>query len=198
MATPSPGLDFEPEPSIDLDSPEYYINRELSLLEFQHRVLEEARDERNPLLERAKFLAIVSSNLAILIRDKEGVEHFSRLKVPGTLPQLVPLKRSSGSARKDRTIPHDHHFVWLDQVITANLADLFPGMEIVEAHPFHVTRNADMVIQELEADHLLETIEESVRQRRFGSVVRVTVNQTMPPRMLEILMNNLEVDSKDI
>jgi polyphosphate kinase len=265
----SPGIEFEPAAWIDLDRPEYYVNRELSLLDFQHRVLEEAQDQRNPLLERAKFLSIVSSNLdeffmvraaglqqqiaagvhdisadglasaaqlavarkaatklmvqmnecllrnilpalnqagiyvlnyadltekqrgraksyfeeivfpvltplafdpgrpfphisslslnlAILIRDKEGVEHFSRLKVPGTLPQLVPLKRSSGSARKDGTIPHNHYFVWLDQVIIANLADLFPGMEIVEAHPFHVTRNADMLIQELEADDLLD------------------------------------------
>ncbi len=51
-------LDLEQKAPIDLDSPEYYINRELSLLEFQYRVLEEAQDERNPLLERVKFLAI--------------------------------------------------------------------------------------------------------------------------------------------
>jgi len=294
-----------------LDDPQCYINRELSLLEFQRRVLEEAQDERNPLLERVKFLSIVSSNLdeffmvrvagllqqiaagvheisadglspaeqlasirkvvsrlmsqtqecflqsvlpalkqagihvlnyselterqqtkvksyfeeivfpvltplafdpgrpfphisnlslnlAILIRDKEGVEHFARLKVPDTLPQLLPIKRSSGSLRKDGTVPYNHYFVWLDQVILANLAALFPGMEIVEAHPFHVTRNADMIIQELEADDLLETMEASVRQRRFGRVVKVAVNRAMPPHMLAILMNNLEVDSKDV
>ena len=63
MATPAPGIEFDPQASIDLDSPEYYINRELSLLDFQRRVLEEAQDEGNPLLERAKFLSIVSSNL---------------------------------------------------------------------------------------------------------------------------------------
>src|SRR5262245_59936682 len=294
-----------------LEDPQYYINRELSLLEFQRRVLEEAQNERNPLLERVKFLSIVSSNmeeffmvrvagllqqvaagvhdisadglspaeqlvairkvatklmiqieecfllsvlpalkqagihvlnyselterqqakvknyfdeivfpvltplafdpgrpfphisnlslnLAILIRDQEGAEHFARLKVPKTLPQLVPIKRSSGSLRKDGTVPYNHYFVWLDQVIRANLATLFPGMEIVEAHAFHVTRNADMVIQELEADDLLDTIEASVRQRRFGSVVRVTVNRAMPSHILGILMSNLEVDAKDV
>ena len=63
--------------------------------------------------------------------------------------------------------------MWLEQVIAANLATLFPGMEVLEAHPFHVTRDADMAIKELEAEDLLETIEEGVRQRRFGSVVRL-------------------------
>ena len=83
-------------------------------------------------------------------------------------------------------------------MIVANLKTLFPGMDILEAHPFRVTRNADMVIQELEADDLLETIEESVRQRRFGIAVRLTVNPGMPPSMLEILMSNLEVGPQDV
>jgi polyphosphate kinase len=140
----------------------------------------------------------LSLNLAILIRDQLGAKHFARLKVPDTLPQLVPIKRSSGSFREDGTAPYKHYFVWLDQVIVANLGALFPGMEILEAHPFRVTRNADMMIQELEADDLLETIEESVRQRRFGTVVRLIVNKAMPPSILEILISNLEVDPKDV
>ena len=298
-------LDLEQKAPIDLDSPEYYINRELSLLEFQYRVLEEAQDERNPLLERVKFLAIVGSNLdeffmvrvaglkqqiaagvhdssfdgltpaaqlaavrakaskliaqardhfltvirpalaqagifvldyselneaqrlearryfeesvfpvltplafdpgrpfphisnlslnlAILIRDASGEEHFARVKIPGTLPQLVALKSAQAEVEDDAS-PARYSFVWLDEVIVANLKTLFPGMEVLEAHPFRVTRNADMVIQELEADDLLETIEESVRQRRFGIAVRLTVNPGMPPSMLEILMSNLEV-----
>ena len=72
-------------------------------------------------------------------------------------------------------------FVWLEQVVAAHPAALFPGMEVLEAHPFHVTRDADIAIKELEADDLLETIEEGVRQRRFGSVVRLMVNAQMPP-----------------
>lgn len=300
-----------PESPVDLKDPHLYINRELSLLEFQRRVLEEARDETNPLLERVKFLAIVGSNLdeffmvrvaglwtqldagvvelppdgmtpaeqlaairklawqiqiqaheclrddllpqlnkagihlmnynelnerqksvmdryfeevvfpvltplafdpghpfphisnlslnlAVVIRDQDGENLFARIKVPGTLPRLVPIKRSSGSQRKDGTVPYHHYFVWLEQVIAANLDRLFPGMKVVEAHPFRITRDAEMVIQELEASDLLETMEQGVRQRRFGSVVRVTVNDDMPSHIREILIENLELDRNDI
>ena len=85
--------------------------------------------------------------------------------MPGTLPHLVPLL---SGAVQDGTVPDRSLFVWLEQVIAANLEALFPGMQIVERYPFRVTRDADMAIQELEADDLLETMEESVRQRRFG------------------------------
>jgi polyphosphate kinase len=100
--------------------------------------------------------------------------------------------------RKDGTVPHHHYFVWIEEVVAANLESLFPGMKVVEAHPFRVTRNADMIIQELEASDLLETMEESVRKRRFGDVVRLSVNENMPNRILEILINNLEVDYRDV
>jgi polyphosphate kinase len=287
-----------------------YVNRELSLLAFQRRVLEEAQDEKNPLLDRVKFLSIVGSNLdeffmvrvaglaaqcdagivefgpdglspvaqltairrevkqvfanaheclqktllpelekqgirlldfaalddkqrevvnyyfsetvfpvltplafdpgrpfphisnlslnlAVLIRDRRGVEHFARIKVPDTLPQLVPASFPKRSA-KAGDAPREVVLVWLEQIIAGNLTKLFPGMEVVEAHPFHVTRDADMAIKELEAEDLLETIEEGVRQRRFGSVVRLKVNQQMPAHILEILKNNLEVDSSEV
>lgn len=295
----------------DLKDPRLFVNRELSLLDFQRRVLEEAQDEHNPLLERVKFLSIVGSNLdeffmvrvsglikqidagvlelppdgmtpaeqlaairrisqqimsqaraclkddllpalnkagihimdysqlderqkasvdayfeevvfpvltplafdpghpfphisnlslnlAILIRDEDGEEHFARVKVPGTLPRLVPIKRSSGGVRKDGTVPYHHYFVWLEQLIAANISKLFPGMKILEVHPFRVTRDADMEIQELEAADLLETMEQSVRQRRFGSVVRVTVNTNLPEHIRKILLDNLELDNNDI
>jgi len=140
----------------------------------------------------------LSLNLAVLICDREGTQHFARVKVPDTLPHLVPIKRSSGGVRKDGTVPHNHYFVWNSQVIMANLNDLFPGMEILEAHPFHVTRNADLEIQELEAVDLLETMEENVRKRRFGRVVRLLVNKNMPDYIREILEENLEMDPKDV
>ncbi|MBI9044331.1 MAG: polyphosphate kinase 1 [Anaerolineaceae bacterium] len=140
----------------------------------------------------------LSLNLAVLIKDEENKKHFARVKVPGSLPQMVPIKRSSGGVRKDGTAPHHHYFVWLSQLITANLSALFPGMEVIEAHPFHIVRNADFEIQELEADDLLETMEVSVRKRRFGSVVRLLVNQDMPVHILDILIENLKVDVKDI
>jgi polyphosphate kinase len=294
-----------------LDSPKLFINRELSSLQFQYRVLEEAIDESNPLLERVKFLAIVGSNLdeffmvrvaglkkqvdagvvdlppdgltpaeqlaeirkvannlmkdaasylknglipalknagifllnyeelnkqqkenveayyrdvifpvltplafdpghpfphisnlslnlAVLLKDKKGVNHFARIKVPNTLPRLVPIKRSSGGVRKDGTVPYNHYFVWLEQVISANLASLFPGMEVIESHPFRIIRDADMVIQELEAADLLETMEQTVRQRRFGTVVLIMINESMSNRIRDILMENLEIDHNEI
>lgn len=296
---------------IDLTLPSLYINRELSLLEFQRRVLEEARDEENPLLERIKFLAIFGSNmdeffmvrvsgirkqiesnvtklsedgltpreelavirktaqelmheaqqcfqrkvlpklekegihihdyskltkaqkeradkyfkdvvypvltplaldpghpfphisnlslnLAIVIRDKKGNEKFARLKVPDTLPRFFPIKRSSGGERKDGTIPYHHYFVWLDQVIAANLNDLFPGLEVVAAYPFRIVRDADIEIQELEADDLLETMQASIRKRKFGSVVQVAIHESMPQEMRDLLVENLEVTPNDL
>lgn len=302
---------FKDGAELDLNDPRLYVNRELSMLEFQRRVLEEAWDEKNPLLERVKFLSIVGSNLdeffmvrvsglkkqidlgvldlppdgmtpagqlaairkialkimtdardclrddiqpslnktgihildyselterqkstviayfeevvfpvltplafdpghpfphisnlslnlAVLIRDQTNKNHFARIKVPSTLPRLVPIKRSSGSVRKDGTVPFHHYFVWLEQVIANNLNVLFPGMQVIEAHPFRVTRDADMEIQELEAADLLESMEQSVRQRRFGSVVRVTVNDAMPTYIRDILIENLELDRNDI
>jgi len=140
----------------------------------------------------------LSLNLAVSIRDQTGTEHFARIKVPESLPRLVPIKRSSGGVKRDGTVPHHHYFVWVEQVIAAYLDALFPGMEIVEAHPFRVTRNADMVIQELEALDLLETMEESVRKRRFGNVVRLTINKAMPDHILEILIENLRMDPIDV
>ncbi len=300
-----------PEQSINLADPEYFLNRELTMLEFQRRVLQEAQDENNPLLERVKFLAILGSNLdeffmvrvaglrkqveagvievppdgmtpseqlaairkvalqlmvearecfryeimpaltkagihllsyeelnnrqkesvdqyfeqvifpvltpmafdpghpfphisnlslnlAVVVQDQKGSELFARLKVPGTLPRIVPVKRSSGSIKKDGTVPYNHYFVWLEQVILSNLDKLFPGMKIVEAYPFRVTRDADIEIQELEAADLLETIDQAMRQRRFGSVVRMTINPNMPTRIRDILATNMELDRWDI
>ena len=301
-ASPKPAS----EPVLSLDDRSLFINRELSLLGFQRRVLEEAFDPSNPLLERVKFLSILGSNideffmvrvaglkqqvdagieelgpdglsaagqldairplvaqlmidarrclhdslipalaeegiefvtirdldaptkqrlheyflekvypvltplafdpgrpfphisnlslnLAILIRGTGGENHFARLKVPDTLPQLIPIEANS-KLRRSRT----QRFIWLEHLIVAHLGELFPGMEVLEAHPFHVTRDADVAIQELEADDLLETIEESVRQRRFGDVVRVKVNQEMPDQILEILVSNLEAEWNDV
>jgi polyphosphate kinase len=90
------------------------------------------------------------------------------------------------------------HFVWLEQLIVANLESLFPGMRIIEAHPFHVTRDGDSDIQELEAGDLLESVEEGVWQRRFADVIRLEVNDDMPLAVLEILQKNLEVVPDDV
>ena len=140
----------------------------------------------------------LSLNLAIVIKDKKGMEKFARLKVPATLPPLLPIKRSSGAARKDGTVAHHHYFVWLDQVITANLGLLFPGMEVCETHPFRIIRDADIEIQELEADDLLETMQQNIRKRKFGSVVMAAIHDNMPRYVRNLLTENLEIKSTDV
>lgn len=134
----------------------------------------------------------MSLNLAVLIRDRRGNERFARVKVPNTLPRLVAVPPPPNA-------PATHEsYVWMDQLIAAHLESLFPGMEILQVYPFRVTRDAEMVIQELEADDLLETIERGVRQRRFGEVVRLTIDPMMPDSLQRILVENLELEPEDI
>ncbi len=272
-----------------------YINRELSWLEFNARVLYEARDPRNPLLERVKFLAIFASNLdeffqvriaglrqqvsagsvstapdgrtaaeqlaaararvlelvadhsaiyaeirraladesieivdyvevpehhpalrqrfldeiypvltplavdpghpfpyistlslsiAVGLRDPEnGETRFARVKVPPILPRLIDIEPG--------------RFILIDQVIEANLDTLFSGMEVLEHHLFRVTRNADLAIEEDEADDLLMALEEELRRRRFGEAVRLEVERSMPPATRQILLRGIGLGEED-
>ncbi len=298
----SASADYGTRPGSGALDPSLFINRELSWLEFNERVLEESRDSRHPLLERVKFLSIVSSNLdeffmirvaaireqvlagvpeaspdgrtplqqlqaihervermirdmascfwedllpalgatgisllkmgdvspaervsladlfareiypvltplafdpghpfpyisnlslslAVAVRTPEGVERFARVKVPDVLSRLVQIPGENGTASR---------FVWLEDLISENLGMLFPGMEVIESYAFRMTRNADIEIQEDEAEDLIRSIEESIRQRRFGSVVRVGVQDTMPDRIKDILVENLEVTPHEV
>ncbi len=307
-AAPSP----PPEaPAVNLRDARLFVNRELSLLAFQRRVFEEARDPANPLLERVRFLSIVASNLdeffmtrvaglrqqlaagvsevaldgltpaetlaairrenlelqramgaclngellpqlaatgvhvldypqltepqrarareyfddlvfpvltplavdpgrpfphisnlslnlAVLIQDLDGVGRFARVKVPDTLPRLVPLDRDSAASKGELALPGQLHFLWIEQLIAAHVDTLFPGMKVLEVHPFHVTRDAEILLQELEAADLLETIEQGVRQRRFGSVVRLMVGASMTEGMRDLLAENFEIQASDV
>jgi polyphosphate kinase len=134
-------------------------------------------------------------NLAVLIRDAKGDQHFARIKVPVTLPQLISVEAPARPAKAGEGVK-SQTLVWLEDIIAGNLNSLFPGMEILEARPFHVTRDAEIAIQELEAGDLLENTEEGLRQRRFGDVVRLQVSAAMPSNVLRILVNNLEVNRK--
>ena len=134
------------------------------------------------------FISNMSMNLAVMLRRDDGTEHFARVKVPNTLPRLIPVPSDAGEL----------HLVWLEQVVAAHLAELFPGVEIVETYPFRVTRDADIAIQELEAEDLLETVELFVRRRRFGSVVRLVVDSRMPGYIRSILTRNLEIGPEDV
>jgi polyphosphate kinase len=144
------------------------------------------------------YISNLSYNLAVLVEDMEGTRHFARLKVPGSLPHFLPCHKAAydPSPRVKRYKKHD--FVWVSELIMANLADLFPGMNIIETHPFHVVRNAEIELQGLEVMDLLEVMEESVRRRRFGSVVRLLVGSDMPDHILKILVDNLNVESQFI
>jgi polyphosphate kinase len=129
-------------------------------------------------------------NLAVAVRDSKGVERFARVKIPDTLPQMVAVPAVEGNTKPA--------FIWLEHLITENLHALFPGLEVIEAHPFRATRDAEVAIQELESDDLLETIEEAVWQRRFRAVVRLQVARDIPDHVLAILVENLEVDKRDV
>src|SRR5690606_10428328 len=105
------------------------------------------------------YISGLSLNLAVVVRDPEtGSERFARVKVPQILPRFIPLE-SEGNARR---------FVLLEGVIAAHLAQLFPGMEIVQHHTFRVTRNEDLEVEEDDADSLLKALERELMRRRFG------------------------------
>ena len=113
------------------------------------------------------YISTLSLSIAVGLRDPETDErHFARVKVPQILPRLYQVE--------------PNRFVLIDSIIGANLDLLFSGMEIVEHHLFRVTRNADLSIEEDEADDLLLAIEEELRRRRFGEAVRLEVERSMP------------------
>jgi polyphosphate kinase len=281
-----------------LDSPELFVNRELSWLQFNERVLELAEDERTPLLERVKFLAIYATNLdefymvrvaglhdqvdagidargpdglsaretleRLNERDAELTKRHSRVweeevrhalaehgirvaEVPDCsgpeletidrlfseqiFPVLTPLavgpgrpfpyisnlSLSIGVSLRDpvsgletfarvkvpkevvpRFVPiGDDLFVPLESVIARHLEDLFPGMEILGHDFFRVTRDADFTVSD-EADDLLRAVEDELRRRRFGEVVRLEVASTMDPEMREYLIEQLAIDETQV
>ena len=137
----------------------------------------------------------LSVNLAVLLSEGNGEDHFARVKVPDSLPQLVAVSAATGQRK---TPPAPQKFVWIEQVIGANLQPLFPGWKIIESHAFHVTRDAEVAIKELESDDLLETVEEAVWRRRFRKPVRLQTDSSIPEEVLSILIDNLEADPEDV
>jgi polyphosphate kinase len=130
------------------------------------------------------YISTLSLSIAVGLRDPETRERgFARVKVPQILPRLLEVEPS--------------RFVQIDQVIEANLDALFSGMEILEHHLFRVTRNADLAIEEDEADDLLMAIEEELRRRRFGEAVRLEVERSMPPLTRQLLMQGLGLGEND-
>ncbi len=144
------------------------------------------------------YISNLSLSFAVLIKKSNGVKHFARVKVPGILPRLIKIDDIIKPTKKSTNGQFSIKYVWLDDLIKKNIQTLFPGLEILEAQRFRITRDTDMEIQEDEADDLLEVIEENIRQRRFGSVVRLEVEKDMPEFMLQTLIENLEITSDDL
>ena len=145
------------------------------------------------------YISNLSLNFAILVRKPNGESHFARLKIPSILPRLMSIDKILNPKHKTLTNGQfSAKYIWLGDLIKSNLDLLFPGLEIIEAHKFRITRDTDIDIQEDEADDLLKVIEENIRQRRFGAVVRLEVASTMPDFMVDTLIENLEVTREDI
>jgi polyphosphate kinase len=295
---PARAVDWATVDAGDLSSPALYINRELSWLEFNQRVLAQAQDSYHPLLERVKFLAITASNLdeffmvrvATILKkfradiddvsidglnteqelaairqrtleqmdlqsacwshslrpqlQNEGthfvepsdytpgmdqwlkqyfathifpvltplafdpghpfpyisnlsmnlavrVKHggrtkFARVKVPGMLPRFIAIPENLAPKPGSS-------FVFLEDLIRRNIQELFPGTHVEGAHLFRIIRDTDMVIQEDEADDLLETVDRGLKQLRYGALSLLQVEEDMPRRVLNILVENFEV-----
>jgi len=132
------------------------------------------------------YISNLSLNLAITVRDPTTSERrFARVKVPPLLPRFVVL-------------PDGERFVPLEQVIAAHLDALFPGMVVEDQHPFRVTRNADLTLEEEEADDLLAAVELELRRRRFGRAVRLELMPGMPPEVRDLLVRELELGESDV
>src|SRR3972149_1773799 len=145
------------------------------------------------------YISNLSLSLAILVSRQNKESHFARLKIPSILPRLMQIDRIIEPDKKNQTNgKFSVRFLWLGDLIKANLDMLFPGMDIVEAHQFRITRDTDIELQDDEADDLLSVIEENIKQRRFGSVVRLEVERAMPDFMLETLMDNLQIKKNDV
>ncbi|MCX7610916.1 MAG: polyphosphate kinase 1 [Ignavibacterium sp.] len=145
------------------------------------------------------YISNLSLNIAVLIRKSNGETHFARVKVPNIIPRLLqidhiicPIRSKNGNGKPKA------RFIWLGDLIIENLSSLFPGMEVLEAHKFRITRDTDIEIQEDEADDLLSVIEENIKQRRFGNVVRLEVASQMPEFMLDTLIENLQISREDV
>ena len=132
------------------------------------------------------YISNRSLNLAVTVRDlADRRTHFARVKVPPLLPRFL-------------TLPENGCFVPLEDVIAANLEELFPGMEILENHTFRVTRDAELEVDDEGAEDLLQALEAELTRRRFSRAVRLEVEDSMPAKMRQLLMRELQVEAEDV
>jgi polyphosphate kinase len=135
---------------------------------------------------RFPFISNLSVSIGVMLRRAgETEELFARVKVPEVPRRLYDL----GDGRR---------FIPVQELIEHNLDDLFPGMEILRILPFRVTRNADVEEESEDAEDLLEHIQQQLRERRFASVVRLEVGENPDPRVLKLILDELDLDESDV
>jgi polyphosphate kinase len=131
------------------------------------------------------YISGLSLNLAVVVRNPvTGTELFARVKVPPLLARFVEV----GAQR----------FVPLEDVIAAHLEDLFPGMDVLQHHTFRVTRNEDLEVEEDDAENLLKALERELMRRRFGPPVRLEVEQSIDPHVLDLLVSELAISEEEV
>ena len=282
---------------MNLKDPKLYINRELSWLKFNTRVLEEAQDESNPLLERLKFIAIYGTNLdefymirvaglkklfkyrirvtgpdkmtpleqlkaireylhkekkvlettffkiieklkkeGLYLKNYNELEEEMKLKIndyfySNLYPVIVPIavdathpfphlnnlsfalvlkltdaneaqETKFGLVRIPRVLPRfvqiENTYIPIESIVQAHLDSLFPGYTILESAPFRVTRNADIEIEEEEADDFMELLEEGLKLRRKGEIVRLEIGANASEDLINFLKEHIHIDTEDI
>ena len=137
------------------------------------------------------YISGLSLNLAVLVRDTTGpttAERFARVKVPNNVPRFVDVKDPRA----------DFAYLPMEELIAAHLEMLFPGMEVVEHHVFRVTRNTDIEVEEDRDEDLLQALERELTRRRFGPAVRLEVTDTITPRVLDLLVEEIVVAPEDV
>jgi polyphosphate kinase len=132
------------------------------------------------------LISNLSKNFAVVVRHA-GRTRFARVKVPDVLPRFVQVPESVAGQGGVT-------FVFLEDVIRENIQELFPGTQVKGAHLFRIIRDADLEIEQDEADDLLETVESSLKQLRRGALSLLQVEASMPTRVLNILAENFEID----
>jgi polyphosphate kinase len=135
------------------------------------------------------YISNISLNLGILLGPVHGSiddePRFARVKIPPNVPRLVPISGTS-------------QFLLLEQLVSAHIGSLFPKCAILECQPFRITRDADIEIEEDEAEDLLKSVEQTLRQRRFGFGVRLEVSAAMSVPMMDLLRRSLQLEEQDV
>ncbi|WP_110588229.1 RNA degradosome polyphosphate kinase [Microbacterium suaedae] len=138
------------------------------------------------------YISGLSLNLAVRIRhSRTGREEFARIKVPPMLPRAVRVPEKDPESDRVR-------YLTLERLLSENLGELFPGMEIIEHHAFRLTRNEDMVIEEDESENLIQALEQELLRRRFGPPIRLEITEDMDEVTLGLLLDELDISEQEV